>query len=139
MQWLVLRRRIAAAGWWILAGAVGGALGGAPAWLVALHLPRLAHQFGLTLDAAAAVATGARVGAVALAGVAQWLVLRRAVRRAGWWVPICAVAALVGDRVSGTAVGGIAGLAIYSALTGLVLTWLLRQPRRAPGQAPASG
>jgi hypothetical protein len=83
--------------------------------------------------------------------VPQWFVLRRQVTRAGWWV----VASTVGLVVAGAgvlasiqyfldaflseikpgfgpgdaAVGLILSLAIYGAITGAVLVWLLRQPR----------
>ena len=74
-------------------------------------------------------------------GIAQWLVLRRHVPGAGWWV----LASIVGVAVSvavistvtagveeagGIAGGGAVGGAVYGALTGGVLVWLLRQPGR---------
>lgn len=106
-QWLVLRRRIADKGGWILACGAGFALAGAIRWTVVLNLPRIVQQFGLTLGAATTLATVASVSAAVLAGVGQWLVLRRVVRRAGWWVPAYAAAALVGHRVSGAAAGAL--------------------------------
>ena len=60
-----------------------------------------------------------------VAGLMQWLVLRRQVARAGWWVLACTlgwvVAVPVGD------LGGPPGWAVYGAITGAVLVWLLRQ------------
>jgi len=80
---------------------------------------------------------GAVSGAVG--GVAQWLILRRQVRRVGWWILASAVGWAVGLAVGwavGWAVGGAVGLAVGWAvggavsgiITGTVLVWLLRQP-----------
>jgi hypothetical protein len=123
-QWLILRRQVRRAGWWILASTVGWAVGGAVGGAVGLAV----------------------VGAVS--GVAQWLILRRQVRRAGWWILASTVGWAVGgavvsavvDAVVG-AVGWAVGLAVVVAvvgavvgavsgsITGTVLVWLLRQPR----------
>ena len=74
-------------------------------------------------------------------GVLQWLVLRRQVARAGWWV----VANVVGLGVFvvasgfimitvdlvvgfvGTVVSEVVGMAMYGVITGIVLVQLLRQ------------
>ena len=135
--------------WWVLAstvglavglGAVGLAVGGAVGGAVAL---------GLAL-AVAVVFAAPSVG-IAL-GIAQWLVLRRQVSRAGWWVLASTVGLVVGPAagfglvltsgrsmemsfilalaVGGTVglVGGAVGGAVYGAITGSVMVWLLRQP-----------
>jgi hypothetical protein len=116
-QWLILRRQVRRADWWILASTAGWAVGGAVGGAVA----------------------GAVVGAVGLAvagaviGVAQWLLLRRQVRRAGWWILASAAGWAVGLAVA-DAVGEAAVLAVIGAvsgiITGAVLVWLLRQPCR---------
>ena len=62
-------------------------------------------------------------------GVLQWLVLRRQVARAGWWVLASTVGWIVGGLVSGitdTAAGWAVLGAVYGAITGAVLVWLLR-------------
>lgn len=128
-QWLVLRRRIPAAGWWVAASALGGVLTGASA-AVWSDPPRLV----------VAVA-----GMGLLLGVLQWLVLRRSVRRAGWWLLASPVACTVGffaaqvlDRVwvraglpetAGLSIlfGAMSGAA--AVVTGAALVWL---PLRAP-------
>ena len=88
--------------WWVLASTVGWVVGGSVGSILA--------------------------GSVAAAGVLQWLmVLERRAKRSGWWV----FASTVGWLVSGLA-GEIVCLAIigavYGAITGTVLIWLLRQP-----------
>ena len=79
-----------------------------------------------------------------MAGVLQWLGLRRQVARAGWLVLASTVGWVVGGPLAGSvSVGGIVGAAVgaavswavlgavYGAITGPVLVWLLRQ--RPPG------
>jgi hypothetical protein len=123
MQWPVLRRRIPKAGWWVLATTVGGAVattvGGAVGGAV-----------GVAVTEAEAVAVGGAVG-----GAMQWLVLRRRISRAGWWVLASTVGWAVGvavyeavlGAVVGAVLGGVVG-AVYGAITGGALVWLLRRP-----------
>ena len=75
-QWLVLRRQVSRAGWWVLASIVGFAVGFGVGvgWVMA---SAVAETVTVGLYAGWAVG-GASVG------IAQWLVLRRQVSRAGW-------------------------------------------------------
>ena len=61
-------------------------------------------------------------------GVLQWLVLRRQVARAGWWVLASSVGWVMGGLASGitntTAGWAVLGI-VYGAITGIVLVWLL--------------
>ncbi len=68
---------------------------------------------------------GVAVGGVVVR-VLQWLVLRRQVGRAGWWVLASTVGWAVGGHVGGTLGWAVLG-AVYGAITGSVLVWLLRQ------------
>jgi predicted Ser/Thr protein kinase len=101
-QWLVLRRHMSSAGWWVLASVIGWALVGAVKWNtgrlteevlmgfigrlevmgLAPLVPLSGMAFGFLLDGA--------MGFVV--GLAQWLVLRQKAERAGRWVLISAVA-----------------------------------------------
>src|SRR6185503_10513746 len=83
------------------------------------------------------------IGAGALLSSVQWLVLRRVLARAGWWIPAHAVAWAVGMVVSFLGIGlvqaetplalialigaatGLAMGATVAAITGLALVWLL--------------
>ena len=114
----------------------------------------LASIVGLAVGYVVALAVGGAVfGAVvgASVGIAQWLVLRRQVPRAGWWVLVSTVGGAIGFAASGAAdqavggavgfaayeeaagfdlsgvMGGGAGFAVNGAITGVVLVWLLRQ------------
>jgi hypothetical protein len=141
-QWLVLRKH--AIHRWVLAtiGGVGAAelvVAGLSVFRFAVS-PELAFLFIM-------------VPFPALIGVMQWLVLRRLVSNAGWWVPanivgfivaICVPLALVLTGVmEGPDTGllvSILGLPLYGATTGGVLVRLLRQPVPAesgPQQAAA--
>jgi hypothetical protein len=118
MQWLVLRRHICRAGWWVLASVLGMGLGFA---LVRAVTPALSRVGG---GLAYGVVNGAAVGT--LVGTMQWLVLRRPVSRAGWWVLVSALGMGVSFALD-QGVGLLAGV----AMTGMALVWLLRQPARA--------
>lgn len=135
-----LRRGVLPADWWVLASTVGWAVGAGMGGAVDLVVG------GEGLNFALMVAVGG-----ASVGIAQWLVLRRQVARAGWWV---LTNTLVGGALGGAVdlvVGGLGGLdasaglavlaiipllpvggflasAVYGVITGGVLVWLLRQP-----------
>lgn len=130
LQWLVLRRRLSRAGWWVLAsivGLAGGGVVGPTAVALAVGDPT---TWGVV---------GFLVVGWAMAGLMQWFVLRRQVSRAGWWV----LASIVGWAVSGAVWGlgaqhgmGLEALVVFlaggagGAVTGLALVWLLRQPAK---------
>ena len=152
-QWLMLRQHVRKAGWWMLASAAGWTI-----WclgiVVATALTNL-NETASEVKVANAILVAA-TGAIGLVvGGSQWVVLRRRVRSAGWWI-LASMAgwAMVGyllatqgvtigiggnqldpitvDAASGLLplVGGIVGAnAMSSSLTGAVLVWLLRQPR----------
>ena len=85
-----------------------------------------------------------------LVGIAQWLILRRIVDRAGWWIPVSglglivawSLGALVGTVVvedmlrfkddirAFNLVAELVGAIIYAAITGYALTRLFRSPSR---------
>ena len=136
MQGLVLRRHISLAGRWVLASTLGWTM----VWVAGLAVTLAVgeHKFwmmwGPLLNPVVAAAHGAVGGAM------QWLVLRRQISRAGWWVLASTVGWLV-PLVVGGAVGGALGLenwpmlfpalaVLSAAITGIVLVWLLRQPAK---------
>lgn len=127
---------------WTAATAAGASV----AWLAGLT-PGYAWDRVADLPSAVQVAGGFGLGSVLLLsiGVAQWLVLRRALPRAGWWVPATAVAwlaGLAGFMAVSTplwrpgqpwpvvaAVGVLAGTvmaAVMAAVTGAALVRMLR-------------
>ena len=126
-QWLILRRFIARAGWWVLASIVGLAVGFGVCSAV-LFADDFAQDVGFAIAGAVA---GTVIGAAL--GIAQWLVLRRHVARAGWWVLASAVGVAIFETVDfamqfDAGPVFLVGVAAYSAITGGVLVWLLRQP-----------
>lgn len=107
-QWLVLRPIFKQAGWWIPASALGWALGQILITAV-VPIPNTFLQ-------------GAVLGGTL--GIAQWLVLRRWVHRAGWWIVLGAVGWSAGPVLGASLVGAVAG-----ATTGFALELLLRYAR----------
>jgi hypothetical protein len=126
LQWVVLRRQISRAGWWVLATTLG--MGGGFA-LIRAMTPRVSLLLGG--GPLYGTANGGLFGI--LVGTLQGLVLRRQVARAGWWVLTSAVAMSVGfalDQVVGQLVG--------IATTGTALVWLLREPAQGTGPREAA-
>jgi hypothetical protein len=149
-QWLVLRRRIAHAGWWVLAIIVG--------WIVFDAVLAASGRSNPILGA-----IGLALAALAFA-MMQWLVLRRQATRAGRWI-VVSTAALAVASFAGFAVilaaqfgswfqlkptdfpsaipWGLAGMVIgpiYGAMTGAVLDWLVRPtPPNVSDAADAQG
>jgi len=136
MHWLVLRRRIAGTGWWVPASTLGFPV----ALVIAVGAMRLGGD---------SVATPILLGVLfgILSGILPWLVLRRQVARAGWWVLAHLLGSLVGGALgiftfyAASAIGyyqfdwAAAGAmfgAGSGAITGITLVWLLRQP--VPGK-----
>lgn len=145
-QWLVLRRPFPGMRRrsWIAASAAGAFM----AWLLGM-IPSTLADFGAAGQAAPAAISDAlmyglagAMGAVLgpILGVPQWLVLRRHVRRAIWWIPANAAAWAIGmpivfvgasapplDGVSGIVMGALltatAAGAVVGAIHGLVLVW----------------
>jgi hypothetical protein len=125
-QWLVLRRRVSGAGWWVLASAVGGygiMQAGFTGYSESVEMS-FVSLLGLT-------------GVVALSGAVtgtlQWLILRGQVSQAGWWVLAStvgwglAIALSRGVGANDFVAVGVVG-AVLGAVTGGALVWLLRQP-----------
>ena len=115
-QWLVLRREVANAGWWILASAV--------AWAVSWGIIVSGLVVPPGADLISSLIVGAAVGL--LLGGGQWFVLRRWTHYASLWILANMSAWSVG--FSGIFGGAVLTGAVVGAVTGLVLDWLLRYP-----------
>jgi hypothetical protein len=117
LQWLVLKQRVNWARRWILATAAGWAVG----WAIAFaFIPaELGFVNGFVLGAAT--------------GTAQWLVLRREVHWAGWWIVVSTLAWTIalGPLSREPVVGVTPG-----AMTGIALELLMRYP--ASGETPVA-
>jgi MFS family permease len=128
-QWVVLRERITGAGLWGVASALGLGLG-----IGVLVSTYITENYGI------AVFLFASVIAV-VSGILQWLILRRKVSRAGWWLLanllgslLGATGAAIGAAIGETGNWGLAALVFglgfgagNGAITGAALVWLLRQ------------
>jgi hypothetical protein len=125
-QWLVLQPRLRGAVAWLLLSAIQG--------LIAFLLV-------VTLDPTALLVAGWFVlGALLLilvaVGLIQWLVLRQAGRQAGWWLlayglswglGIAALSLIMGTPAAGVVLG-----ALFGAITGVALVWILPGRQREP-------
>ena len=109
-QWLILRSKIPDAYWWILATGAGWIVGR----LIALLL--FPPEYGIL----AGSAIGAAMGSF------QWLILRRYVHRAYWWI----IMSILGWLWAITGVLGINLIGVVAGVTtGFALDFLFRQPR----------
>jgi len=134
MQWLVLRAHVRQAGWWVLASAAGAGLTGLVVESLLVDTGLLDRVWLLSWGAGVLL-MGATVGAVV--GAAQWVVLRRWVRRAGWWVLASSAGVALGDALTEVLVPRSLFLdlamsgAACEVLRGIVLAWLLQNPKEA--------
>ncbi len=117
LQWLVLRRRVSHAGWWVFATAVSFPVG-----LAVYSVVLRTVHFGVGLGTALTVAPAT---AGATVGILQSLVLIPPVSRAVWWVLATALSSAVGLPATGTVGPPVGGL-VVGMITGAVLVWLLR-------------
>jgi hypothetical protein len=136
VQKLVLRGRLARLKGWVWASAAGFAVAFTAVWASsgAQHGTLAHHALPHAVDLAGPLG-GVVIGTAF--GASQWVVLRRQMRGAGWWVPanaagfgggwVLAAATPVNDVPAHFVGGAVVGLTL-AATTGLVLVWLLRRP-----------
>jgi len=148
-QGITLRHSIARSGWWVVATTGGWAVGGAVSGGLAGSVGGAMTGVGPDAGWAGVVVTFVGSGAawLFLPGLWQWLLLRRQVGQARWWILVAAGSFLVANGLSfpvmvvvARALGwglpsaqawGLSGIlagALYGAMTGVVLVRLLRQP-----------
>jgi len=132
MQWLILRQQLSLAGWWTLISTLGWGVGGG---LIGTSFVKSLNNVGGIEEAVMVAIIGSTV-----AGIMQWVLLRRQFSRAGWWImtsilpwPLAGiVVSLFMDIVSNLfislVVGGVFGSIVWSILTGVAFVWLLRHP-----------
>ena len=133
MQWLVLRQHVAEIRWWILT--YFPAICGLGLLVAAVGSGKLPGVFGGFLIVSGLVVCGG-----AVTGTLQWIILRKKVSKAGWWILACAagwglIMPIVKARPWGalesssaeTLFTFVAVAAMLGAVLGGVMTWLLRQ------------
>jgi hypothetical protein len=123
MQWLLLRRHLPHAGWWIPVSFAGWAASG----LLLFALDRLFHAW-LQAPLPMLALLGATVG------FAQWFLLRRLLPRAVWWPPLNVLAFSI-ILLAGESFSSLAEMLVFLTLphlvTGTGLWALLRQESTA--------
>jgi hypothetical protein len=129
MQYVLLRRYLPRMGWWVLATAGG--------WLLGVLLVAIPGRLGWTDAFLKHISLIFLVMGFSI-GLVQWLLLRRRLSRAVWWI----VANLVGWGVlglltPGESVGQEALLTLGllpACTTAAALAWLMKQVPEAEGQ-----
>jgi hypothetical protein len=91
-QWLVLRKVIQKSGWWILATGLGAAVG--LACTNAIHRALVGISLYIVVIGLGFAVLGL------LVGFAQWWVLRRHLKRTGWWILASAAGWFVGGSAA---------------------------------------
>ena len=130
LQWLILRRYIRGAAWWVLATIAGWTLGFQATAAIGFSVVSV---FGLDLTPETSgvpttILSWFPTGAIV--GLMQWLVLRQRVARSGWWILVCAVGwTLFGPvlRDVGAAVAGIVTGVLGGAIGAVVVIAVVRQ------------
>ena len=138
LQWLNLRRRVSWASMWIWVTAVG--------WMIGIPLALSLYTGLISIsDSTLIDVWGKTIQATIIAiliGVIQWLMLRRHISRAGWWI----FANLIGWNAASLLAGAGAMVGVLDsipmgisvgAVTGLALAWLLQQPLIDPNTTKA--
>ena len=126
LQYALLRRHLPKMGWWILTTGAG--------WLFMVGLFYLAIQFldRNNLTATTNTAVFAVVGAAI--GLLQWMLLRRRLSRAAWWIAASAIGwGLIGLTVGPTFTNPfeIMLLGFFPSLTTALCWWyLFSQPQK---------
>lgn len=125
MQWLVLRRFLPHAGWWVVASTVGFLLG---YMIFGVTIELLDVLGGSLLEADKLFGFFYPILGVCL-GITGWLVLRNHFVQAGWWIPTTIVGWIVTGLIVGKSIDKdieilLIGL-VPTAIPGLTLAWLL--------------
>ena len=120
-QWFVLKDKLKESSWWILATALGSAIGGLTFAII-----------GVAAFSVLGFLVANIVGGISV-GVAQWLILQRQLPRSNHWILISAVAWTIGGTIGnviafaggGLAIGGLACGLIFGFVTGSQLVLLI--------------
>jgi hypothetical protein len=125
-EWMVLKRYIPRAGWWVAA-----TLGG---YIAVLILTSLSNVLGIGAAMGAPYSIALTVIIGAALGVPQYLVLKEHFPNSGWWVLASSIG-MLGSLLGGiypahnivelVILGATMG-AIWGGVTGIALVWLLR-------------
>lgn len=142
MQWLILRRQIAGAGWWVVASTLGFAIAPIAAIAGVMAVSQVMSLDGNSM--AAPILLGVLSGV--MSAIFPWLILRRQFAQAGWWIPAHLLGSLLGGPLGIVTFHALSAIGYYDfswagagamfgaglgAVTGITLVWFLRQPVHA--------
>ncbi len=146
-QWLVLKRYLRGITWWgwTLATMLGQFL----RLVVGIFLTVGLLLFDVVGDLPELIGASATLTLIKVIngfllglplGFAQWIVLRRYLPGAAWWIPAVAMGAALNaimplaSGLPALLVSNIAGWTVFAEVTGVVLVWLLGKPRKLQQQ-----
>jgi len=118
-QWLILRRRLITTNGWVLLTTIAWTAGWTLGWTITGITPEQSTSVGYAGVMLLSVLLATIGGA--LVGLAQWVILRRHIKQAGWWIAAMAASWGLG------AIAGLGGLlrgAFVGGITGAMLIWL---------------
>jgi hypothetical protein len=133
-QWIAIKRKLIGARIWILATALGLAVGLILFWsLIILFVPDRSLlggvvDWGFGMGLLDSILSGTTLG------FAQWLVLRKKVTKAEWWVAVTIVG-MVAAWLVRWFINPVISFIVLGAISGLVLTFLLFREEKTGEQA----
>ncbi len=134
VQWIILRKYIVNANWWLPATLLGSIIGSLIGWISAIIFAFVFgvvgdqvvnSSFGDVLGGAVGCISGGFIAGFIL-GFAQWIVLRRSFKTAYGWIFVSAVsysiAAIFGANINRTigALGSVGGLVTATVTTTVI-------------------
>ena len=145
-QWMVLRRYIKSAFWWIFVSGLG--------WILGIFLLTFISGRGILNPIVESLTSSGMWGVFwlnivnqpiifSVFGFAQWLVLRRHFQYAFWWIAATALSGVIRGAIGSYTcavicqfdrgiISNALGWAASSSITGTVLIWLLSNHRQNP-------
>ena len=139
-QAIVLSKAVgfARTSWWVLAASAGSLLG----MLIVVGLSTSVYPAAAGVGRFQLDVLGPAV-VFGVMGLAQWMILRREVAQAGWWIVASLVSGIVAGLVAGAYLGGLpstagtvavaaVSLALASSVTGFRMYWLIQTHCREP-------
>ena len=133
-QAIVLSKGVgfARTGWWVLAASAGSLLG----MLIVVGLSTSVYPAAEAVGSFQLDVLGPAV-IFGVMGLVQWMILRREVAQAGWWIVASVVSGIVAGLVAGAYFGGLpstagtvavaaVSLALASSVTGFRMYWLIQ-------------
>lgn len=133
-QWIALKRRLITSRIWILATSLGYAVGLITFWSLIILFVRDRSVLGEPADWAFGIGLLDSLLTGTTLGFSQWLVLRKKVAKAEWWV-VATVVAMLATWLARYYVNPLVSFIVFGAVSGVVMTVLLFRNKKETEQA----